>query len=57
MRAIIAVIIALGAIALASGRAPMLLVRNLPTGQHKLRLFLLRSVLGHRARHRRVLPT
>ena len=33
------------------------LVRNLSMGQHKLRLFLLRSVLGHRPRHRRVLPT
>lgn len=32
-------------------------VRNFAMGQRKLRLFLLRSVLGHRARHRRILPT
>jgi len=34
-----------------------LLVRNLSMGQHKLRLLLLGSVLGHRAGHRWVLPT
>jgi hypothetical protein len=57
MRAIIVVIIALGGMALSSGHADAGAWCNFTMGQRKLRLFLLRSVLGHRARHRRILPT
>src|SRR6516164_1747953 len=33
------------------------MVRDLYVGRYKLRLFLVRPMLGHGARHRRILPT